>query len=533
MFYRHRSVGTRVGLSRGALAVLLALATCSRAEAPTGSADLTIRSALVVDVAELVATITGPLLDTPRRVSLARHGETWGALIGSLPAGSNYVFTAIATDQQNVVIYAGSASGISIAMGAVAAVTITLQQVDAPIAFKDAVPVIDSVVLSSTAVAPGQTITAKAVAHDPDAGDTITYAWSASPTAGGFSAPGAAATTWTAPASEGDQTLALKVSDNHGASTTASFVVHVAAANGRGQADVTATLNTWPVVEGLVAAPGYLVPGSSTSVSVTASDADGDVLSYAWSSTCVGGSFADPTSAATSFTLALGSSDTSCDLIVKVSDGRGGLTSGQATLPVGAPAVIEAPRITGSAQSTAVASAGESVNLSVDAVDPQGGALSFRWIAGVGTISNQADSAKASQILWTAPTSVVASFVVSVVVGNPAGATSQFDFFITGDCKCVGVGPGNVPVTVACGQSTCGSDYFMYACSASGWSRIDQTCDAPDSGPCECNGAGPGNLPVTVACGQSTCGSDYFMYACSASGWTRIDQTCGVPDSGP
>jgi len=43
-------------------------------------------------------------------------------------------------------------------------------------------------------------------------------------------------------------------------------------------------------------------------------------------------------------------------------------------------------------------------------------------------------------------------------------------------------------VTVSCGQSACGSDYQMYACSASGWTLTGPPCGGLDAGACECNG---------------------------------------------
>jgi hypothetical protein len=41
-----------------------------------------------------------------------------------------------------------------------------------------------------------------------------------------------------------------------------------------------------------------------------------------------------------------------------------------------------------------------------------------------------------------------------------------------------------------------------------------------DSGlACQCTGTGPDGS-VTVGCGESACGSDGIMYACSETGWT-------------
>ncbi len=532
---RNRSVGARAKLPLGALVVLSVLSACEGARPTTGSADLTVRSFGALGIGSVVATVSGPALSTPRSFQLTQRGDSsavWGGLLGSLPVGGNYVFTVSAVDRSNAVDYAGSASGITIAAGAVATVTITAQQVAPPIPFGNAVPVIDSLVFSSTNVAPGETIVVKATAHDPDAGDTITFAWTASPTLGGFSAPSAATTKWTAPSGEGDQTVILNVTDSHSASTSASTIVHVAAANGRGQADINVGFNTWPVVADVLASPGYLVPGSPTAITVTASDADGDALTYEWTTSCGDEGFSSAAAASTTFTLSSGSDAASCDFVVTVSDGRGGSTTGQTTLPVGKPTIIEAPTITGAVQSSADVPASGTVNFSVDAVDPQGGALAFQWLPAAGAISNQIDGAGTSQVLWTAPATPSATFTVSVIVTDAAGVSTQYDFSVSSaTCRCNGTGPGGVPVKASCGQSTCGSDYQIYACSASGWSRTTESC-APDAGPCECNGAGPGGVPVKASCGQSTCGSDYQIYACSASGWSRTTESC-APDAGP
>jgi hypothetical protein len=539
MFSVTGSVRSIVLLSTGAFAALLALSACSRDQNhdSVGGADLTVRSLGALNIGSVVATVSGPALFAPKTFPLFARGnaDTWGASIDLLPVGSNYVFTVTAVDQSNAVGYAGTAAGITIAKDQVRTVVITAQQTTAGAPFKNAVPIIDTVAVSSVTIVPGATITAKATAHDPNAEDAVTFAWSTSPTTGKFSAPAAATTTWTAPATEGDQTLILTVTDNHGASTSASTVIHVSASNGRGQADVNVHFNTWPQVTTIVAAPGYIVPGSPTSVTVTASDADADVLFYAWTSSCASGSFSVATAQATTFTLPSGATDTSCDIIVAANDGRGGSTTGQLTLSVGKPLIIAPPFITDRVQSGPVVDAGGSANFSVEASDSQGSALSFLWVAAAGVLSNQVDGAGTSQVIWTAPTTPSASFTISVIVSNATGASVQSDFTVStasgadgGICECTGIGPSGVPVTAACGQSACGSDYMTYSCSASGWSGPGESCGgSTDGGICECTGAGPGNVPVTVSCGQSTCGSDYMTYSCSASGWSGSGESCG------
>ena len=415
----------------GVLAALIALSSCKDKQQPTlGGADLTVHALGALDVGSVVATVSGPSLPAPRSVSLYARGSagTWGGVIGSLPVGSNYVFTVSARDHSNTVDYAGSAAGVAILKDQVTSVIITAQQAVASAPFKNAVPVIDSLVLSSASIVPGATITAKAAAHDPDAGDTITFAWSVSPATDGFSAPSAATTNWIAPVTEGDQILVLTVTDEHGASTAASIVVHVSASNGSGQADVNVRFNTWPVVTDLVAAPGYIVLGSPTALTATASDADGDALSYAWTSTCASGVFSTPTASSTGFTLPVGAPDADCDLVVTVNDGRGGTTAGQTTLSVGKPVAIAAPIITGSLQSMIAVGPSGNVTFSVEASDPQGSALTFHWASVTGAFSKQVDGTGSSQVVWTAPAAANASYTVSVIVTDALGASVQYDF---------------------------------------------------------------------------------------------------------
>jgi len=418
------------------LLALLALSACggpssSDQVTTTGSADISMHALGALNLSSVVATVSGPALPVPKTLNLSARGSsgTWGGLIGSLPVGSNYTFHVSAFDPSNTVQYTGDASPIAILKDQVTTVIITAQQAAASVPFKNAVPIIDSLVLSSTNVVPGATITAKATAHDPDAADTITFAWSASPVAGGFSAPTAITTNWTAPATEGDQTLTFTVTDNHGAATSASVVVHVSASNGRGQADVNVRFNTWPVVTDLVAVPSYLALGSPTSLTVTASDADGDALSYVWTSSCASAVFS-AAAAATTVTLPAGAADTSCDLTVTVSDGKGGSTTGQTTLPVGAPVAVQAPSVTDSVQSVSVVDVNGSVNFSVDATDPQNSALTFAWVATSGVLANQINGAGSSQVVWTAPATPSATFTVSVIVNNTVGGSIQYDFTV-------------------------------------------------------------------------------------------------------
>jgi hypothetical protein len=43
---------------------------------------------------------------------------------------------------------------------------------------------------------------------------------------------------------------------------------------------------------------------------------------------------------------------------------------------------------------------------------------------------------------------------------------------------------------------------------------------------CQCTGTDQNGAPVTVSCGQSTCGSGNVRYDCSATGWTNTGVAC-------
>jgi hypothetical protein len=420
--------------SVGILAALLALPACSNKRHPTGSANLSVRTP-AVGIDGMVATVRGPAMPSARTYPLSARGNsgTWQSLLDSLPVGSDYL-VEVAGQSSGGSRYRGSALGITIVKAQVPAVAISARRAEAVVPGANVGPIIDSLVLSSTYVLPEGSTTVQATAHDPDANDTLTFAWSASPSGGVFLAPSAAETDWTAPSMEGDQTLVVRVTDSRGAATSASVVVHVTATPEMGQtdADVEVTFNDGPVVANLLVVPGTLTAGSSVALVATASDGDGDALSYAWTSTCAGGTFSSTTASATSFTLPSGTTDASCDLVVAVSDGRGGSTNGLLTVPVGNPPVIEAPTITGTVQSVHEVDVNGSVNLSLDASDPQGGALTFQWVAAAGTFSNQVDGNGGSHVTWTAPaTADTDFFTVSAIVTDSLGASVAQDFPIS------------------------------------------------------------------------------------------------------
>jgi hypothetical protein len=399
-----------------------------------GSANVSVQALSAVPLGQVTVTISGPALYAPKPVILSPQGSggSYGALISSLPVGSNYTFTVSASDTSNTLAYVGQATNVAILHNHVTTVVITAQPATPPAPFANTVPIIDSLVVSSTNIAPGETITAKVQAEDLDPGDSITFVWSGSPAVGSFSADSAATTMWTAPATEGDVTLTISVKDTHGAVTAASMVIHVSNANGTGQADVNVKFNNWPVVTDVLATPGWITRGAPTALSVTASDSDGDALTYLWStgSTCAAGTFTGATSATPSFTLPASAADTYCEFDVAVSDGHGGTSHGTVFLPVGAPVSIVAPAIVDAAQSALVVDPSATVSLFVEAMDPQASAMTFVWSASAGSLSGQSDTGTTSQVSLTAPATGSTDLVVSVVVTDAVGASKKYDFSV-------------------------------------------------------------------------------------------------------
>ena len=89
---------------------------------------------------------------------------------------------------------------------------------------------------------------------------------------------------WTAPSTDGTYPVTITASDLSGA--TATLTANIGVSLRLGSAEVTLDLNTWPEVSNLVPDPTRINVTESTSLTLAASDPDGDDLKYAWSSDC-------------------------------------------------------------------------------------------------------------------------------------------------------------------------------------------------------------------------------------------------------
>ena len=458
----------------------LAGAGCHRGQQapPPGSA----RTVVLCDVASVtkvtvkVSPGDGPAF-TPITAELTKSNGQWLGRVSGIPAGVKRLFEATALDANGAAVLSGSAR-TDVEAGAVAVVTIALNGAQPPTS-ENAFPVIDSLAWSRDQVVPGGLVQVTAVAHDPDAGDAVSYRWEAD--CGSFGDATKSAATWTAPPAEGICHLSIAVSDTHGATTRIAFSIDVSRSSGG--ADVTVVINSWPIISSL---GGTVTLGASTmegDLKVTAVDPDGDPLSYAWSSDCAGLAFstAAPYSpVAPHFTLPI--PPASCTVTVTVSDGKvTGGTLAKVHLPPGVPAQ-RCQNVT--------CQTGQ-------ACDPADGLCKANPDKCAGVTCSASDRCHVAGTCVATTGACSAETAVSCPAGQAcAPATGQ----CTSSC---------VP---ACTAKTCGADACGGTC---GTCLTGQTCDA--SGQCA--------SVCTPACTGKSCGSDGCGGTCGTCG---TGQTCSA-----
>ncbi|WP_309892316.1 PKD domain-containing protein [Archangium sp.] len=390
------------------------------------------------DVKGIRVEVRGPGIPAPLTTELTQVGGVWQGTVTNIPAGTDRVVEGFAYDATAQLLYKGSSGAVTIASGATASVNLMLQPLNPPVPYENEAPRLDSFVVSSTQVLPGGSITLSATAHDPN-GDALSFSWTGS--AGAFSSPASPATTWTAPGTEGVQLLRLQVTDSKGTSVTASVEILVQRPGATGNAQVTIGFNTWPEVRTMQATPSPLAFGKPTRLSVTAVDADGDTLSYSWTTECRG-SFIDTTTSTPTFTLEQPPSSGRCAFRVTVLDSKRAQNTGVLGVQAGsAPNVNLPPVVDGIFQSSPEAGPGERVTLGLSARDPEGKALTFSWHASGGTLQNPRWTPTHSETDWVAPPCFDAPIAITATVADmDGGATKQvFSISPRPSAKCGGL----------------------------------------------------------------------------------------------
>jgi hypothetical protein len=425
-------------------AVVLAAAGCSSSstpaeKVPAGSARFVIavhqkqqnqriQQLEAEDVTRVEVTLDAFDVE-PNAIPLVKDGNLWVGTMESIRAGTGRRFHAEAFDSSDEKIYEGEVSGVTIVDGETVQVNILAQQVNRPPPLENEAPIIDSLVVSHPAVEPEGLITLKAAAHDPNPGDTLTYAWTA--TGGTFSDPSSLNSTWTAPATAGRVSLTLTVTDQLGVAAAIGFDIRVERV-GRGNADVFVSFNTWPEVTSVNATSTQVRVGQTITASVTTYDpdaADGS-LSYSWSASC-DGVWANGNSANPQFTPTKRPSDTTCnncELTVTVTDGKGGVNNGKLAICVAnITEPVYPPQIASAYQSAKTVKEGNVVTLRVNATDTQSRRLTFQWSSNVGTLGTPATNTAGTtgEVRWTAPSCLRSGVTPTVSVRIYAGSSPE------------------------------------------------------------------------------------------------------------
>jgi len=187
-------------------------------------------------------------------------------------------------------------------------------------------PIIASLEPQAEQIAPLGSTQVVCTASDPD-GDELSYIWSAS---GGQISGGGTTATWTAPTSEGSYNVIVKAIDGLGGEATDSVAIIV-------------RTNAAPAIVSLTADADWTTPSGNLQVTCSASDPDGDELSYEWSAN--GG---DISGAGSSVAWSAPQETSVYVVTVVVADGYGGSTTGSLSISVatGQPPDIETLLVT-------------------------------------------------------------------------------------------------------------------------------------------------------------------------------------------
>ena len=138
-----------------------------------------------------------------------------------------------------------------------------------------------SLIASDSLVVAGGSVLLVCTASDED-GDNLAYIWKS---ASGTLTPNGNEATWVAPLKTGIYFISCTVVDGAGASDAATIAIEVIIGN------------TEPVIISLTADNTTMSPGGTVSLTCTAEDDDGDILTYSWE--CTNGSLTPDGSTAT------------------------------------------------------------------------------------------------------------------------------------------------------------------------------------------------------------------------------------------
>jgi hypothetical protein len=241
------------------------------------------------------------------------------------------------------------------------------------------------------------------IASDRD-GDPLSYNWSAS---GGSISGTGAAVNWTAPDSLGSYNVTVTVIDGRGGEVMKQVTIEVRA-------------NESPAISSLVADVDWTLPSGTLRVTCTASDADGDQLSYEWTATA---GHISGTGDAVNWTAPAEVGMYS--VTVEVEDGHGSSVTRLLPVSVAAeqPPVIEELRVTAEHCYLKTypwgCKVGKEQAYHIECILADNSSVtSYNWLCDGGGILGEG-----SVITWTAPNAsveVTVTVIVSDIAGNMA-----------------------------------------------------------------------------------------------------------------
>ena len=279
------------------------------------------------------APAIAPLVLSAIQGEVQTYGGTFPQLRATTGGSPTYRLDATATDTIGLVLYAGSALGVKVLEGKEGLVIIIANST-APVVETEYVPVRITAVEAGSLVRSGEKLTFK-ITFNADATSPKVVSWVQAGVADAstvFSDPAKEDTTWTAPTTTIFLTehITVSVSNGLGAPSSVTFDVNVSA---KVDAPIEVVLNDAPVLVAMGLSAPRVSPGGSVVLTVTATDVNGDTLSYAFGQgTCTGALAAGLTPEVATFTA--GAPLGSCQLTVTVSDGHGLSAVGKVTLDV-------------------------------------------------------------------------------------------------------------------------------------------------------------------------------------------------------
>jgi large repetitive protein len=270
------------------------------------------------------------------------------------------------------------------------------------IALLNTPPVITGLTASPSSTERGGISTITCTATDPE-GDALTYSYT---TTGGSISGTGSTVTYIAPLTDGTYSITCSISDGNGGEDNETVAVTVT------------TTNSPPEITGLIATPSSIQPGGISTITCTATDPDGDALTYSY--TTAGGSISGTGS---TVIFAAPGSDGSYTVICTISDGNGG--EDNETVAVTVTTANSPPEITGLTATPSSIEPGGSSTITCTATDPNSDALTYSYTTTGGSISGTG-----STVIYTAP-GIDGSHTVTCTVSDGNGGEDNETVVVT------------------------------------------------------------------------------------------------------